>query len=98
MKLDGMLSLSGYTPKGKLVIAGLFRLHDTFGWSLNICASALAKGNAMCDWESFASDARCAGWSTRKIRAAISDAAYIGWGRNFRTALLEEVDKRLGIA
>ena len=65
------LIISGQTVDGKLTVAGVFKLFDTYGIPLDLIIETLNEHSYLVDWYQFVLDAKKAGWKTKRIRSAI---------------------------
>lgn len=73
-------------------VRGLFQLHDTRGFTLDIAVMICASRGLIPDLLGFCTDALNANWSERKIRATIIEAVSI-YGVEHQAQVARRLDK-----
>ena len=72
----------------------LFKLHDTHGLPLDISVMIMAERGLTPNFDEFVLAAKAKGWSDRKIRATVSEAAS-DYGRETQNGIMTRVELTL---
>ena len=83
-----MLNLCGKTVDGKLVIAGIYREHETTGIPLDVILEVIRDRGYVPDWYSFAVEAVEAGMSLRRAISKLEPAVADVFGREIRDVVV----------
>lgn len=72
-----MIEVSGRSSDGRLVVRGIYRMHETTGTPIDVILEGIRRRGMLPDWQSFVVEAVEAGMSLKraigKLEAAVAD-------------------------
>ena len=88
-----MLTQSGITKDGMVVIRGVFRIFETDGLPLDVIFDVLRERNYIPDWEGFVLEAEAAGMNRNRILLKLDAAIADTYGTEMRDIVIKRIHR-----
>lgn len=87
-----ILTVTGKTEDGSLVIAGVFRWYETIGLPLDVMFECFQKANMVPDWLTFYVEAVRAGMKHDRIISKLDSALVDVYGSDYRDTVISRLE------